>query len=295
MKTCHFRDTYQSSRANLTLEFMHLQHAPKLSLSEFESWSITVYLKATFILGQLSMGHQTQEISLPLRFSNEKPFASLQGQGTMHIRTLCSGSIAFSSLVTSSNLINQFLFASSRMENFLNHFLASSRTSLSMSKNLEMTITISESQQILHCFISQVLRLLAAGTKITSYWNQRQISQHLKRTLFRQSYDHMTKNVPSQTAMPANPHPFSQFPITIEKVTPPFYSFIHPKPPMHTHKCAHNLGWAGMVRDHEFVSMYLLISISMPELLLLCDCQRYCAAVYCETGSVMTAGLMLGG
>ena len=32
----------------------------------------------------------------------------------------------------------------------------------------------------------------------------------------------MTKNVPSQTAMPANPHPFSQFPITIEKVTPPF-------------------------------------------------------------------------
>ena len=50
-----------------------------------------------------------------------------------------------------------------------------------------------------------------------------------------------------------------------------------------------------MVRDHEFGSMYLLISISMPELLLLCDCQKYCAAVYCETGSVMTAGLMLGG
>ena len=119
-----------------------------MSLSEFESWSITVYLKATFILGQSSMGHQTQEISLPLRFSKEKPFASLQGQGTMHIRTLCSGSIAFSSLVTSSNLINQFLFASSRMENFLNHFLASSRTSLSMSKNLEIVFIILVSQAI---------------------------------------------------------------------------------------------------------------------------------------------------
>ena len=104
-----------------------------------------------------------------LHFLTLSSFLTLQGQGTMHIRTLCSGSIAFSSLVTSSNLINQFLFASSRMENFLYHFLASSRTSLSMSKNLEMTITISESQQILHCFISQVLRLLAAGTKITSF------------------------------------------------------------------------------------------------------------------------------
>ena len=48
-----------------------------------------------------------------------------------------------------------------------------------------------------------------------------------------------------------------------------------------------------MVRDHEFCSMYLLISISMLELLLLCDCGRYWAAVCCGTGSVMTAGLML--
>ena len=51
------------------------------------------------------------------------------------------------------------------------------------------------------------------------------LSQHLKRTLFRQSYNHMTKNVP----MPANPHPFSQFPITIEKVTPPLLLFYPPK------------------------------------------------------------------
>ena len=50
-----------------------------------------------------------------------------------------------------------------------------------------------------------------------------------------------------------------------------------------------------MVRDHEFGSMYHLISVSMLELLLLCDCGKYCSAVCCETGSVMTAGLMLGG
>ena len=27
---------------------------------------------------------------------------------------------------------------------------------------------------------------------------------------------------------------------------------IPPNPPTHTHTCAHKLGWAGMVRDHEF-------------------------------------------
>ena len=130
---------------------------------------LSVYLKVTFILVPLSMGHQTPEIFLLLRLSKEKPFVSLQGLSTMHIRTLCSKSTAFSSLVTLSNLINQFLFVSSRMENFLNHFIASSKTSPSMSRSLEMMITILESQQILHCSISQVLRLLVAGTKITSH------------------------------------------------------------------------------------------------------------------------------
>ena len=78
-----------------------------------------------------------------------------------------------SSLVTSYNLINLSLSDSSRMENFLSHLMASLLTSLSMSKSLEMMITILESKQILHCSISQVVRLFEAGIKTTFHLKQK--------------------------------------------------------------------------------------------------------------------------
>ena len=205
MKICHSQVTFQNSRANSIWAFMHLLLAPKLSLSELESWSITVYLKATFTLVQSSTGHQILEIFLPLRQFKEKLFVSLQGPNTMRIQTLCSKSTKFSSLVTLSNLINQFLFDSSRIENFQNHSTAFFKISLSMSKSLVMMITILESKQILHCSTFQVVRLSAAGTKTTFHWNQKQIQQHLKRTSSVKSLTHTTKSVQSLTALPANP------------------------------------------------------------------------------------------
>ena len=41
--------------------------------------------------------------------------------------------------------------------------------------------------------------------------------------------------------------------------------------------------------------VHLLTFVSVVELLLLCDWGTYWAAVCCGRGSVMTAGLMLGG
>ena len=59
--------------------------------------------------------------------------------------------------------------------------------------------------------------------------------------------------------------------------------------------------WAELewFRDHEIVfslsPFHLLTSVPIVKLLLLCDWGTYRAAVCCGMGSVMTAGLMLGG
>ena len=160
----------------------------------------------------------------------EKPFVSSQGQSTMHIQTLCSENTTFSSLVTLYNLTNLFLFNSSRIENFLNHLMASFKTSLIMSESLGMMITILESQQILHCYISQVLKLFVTGTKTTLHWNQKQIWQYLKRTLSRKSWKHMTKSVQRQTVLPVNPRNRN-----IKDTKPSFKSILlYPPPQPHT-------------------------------------------------------------
>ena len=102
-------------------------------------------------------------------------------------------------------------------------------------------------------FIFQVVKLSATGTRTTLSWNQRQILPHSKRTLFWANSIHMTKSASKLTAW----HATQQDCDMCKQDCDWFKGLLCPdKHPMSTHTCAHHLGWAGMVWDHEFFSPF---------------------------------------
>ena len=102
-------------------------------------------------------------------------------------------------------------------------------------------------------FIFQVVKLSATGTRTTLSWNQRQILPHSKRTLFWANSIHMTKSASKLTAW----HATQQDCNMCKQDRDWFKGLLCPdKHPMSTHTCAHHLGWAGMVWDHEFFSPF---------------------------------------
>ena len=180
----------------------------------------------------------------------------------MHTLTHCSKSTKFSRLVTSYSWTNPSLWDISKMVNFLILLVVSFKIFRSMSKSPEMMTTTFKGNQILRCLTFPAVKSFVVGTKITSPWNQKQMWQHLKRTLSRKSLILMKKSVPNQTAMHVETEsdhikktkpPFS---ISASLSFPSFTLPIHnPKPPRSTHKCVHKLDWAGMARDLEFLSL----------------------------------------